>query len=377
MSYLNEWDIVYPLAGKFAALIHLVVSNDAVAFRLFNVGLFLVLALVALFPRNEILAYALLLTSPQIWYTFSYFNGDAFPMFVCFVAAGALVAPTSRFNDQDRSTFARYLPLAVCIGLLVLSKKTFWAFGLFAAYCAAWIEYPHDGGTRALAQFAGRMVFFAGIILLTAFPRIAYDIAINGGPARKAEKILETANATAMPTFRPSSKLKSTMNLKGKGIGIIDMMKPPYSWAKRTAESAFGSYNYNCYFMWPRYYAAMYTAFAVFIIYLAATVSMFAGLVERAILGGALVFSALVVGLSIHSSWVSDLQPQGRYLFAIFPMLAVVLVRNKYLLNPLFVNLFLSFCFAASSYSFIAQGLIKSGKYRDIAEITAEFQRPK
>jgi hypothetical protein len=87
MSYLNEWDIVYLLAGKFAMLIHPLVANEVLELRFFNVFLFMTIAWIALIRREEILVFVVLLTSSQIWYVFSYFNGDAFPMFLSLLTA--------------------------------------------------------------------------------------------------------------------------------------------------------------------------------------------------------------------------------------------------------------------------------------------------
>jgi hypothetical protein len=73
---------------------------------------------------------------------------------------------------------------------------------------------------------------------------------------------------------------------------------------------------------------------------------------------------------------VNDFQPQGRYLFAIFSILAIVVAHNKRLLNPVVVNLFLLSCFSLSVYSFVATGLSNVPQFRDLLEISDEFRRP-
>ena len=374
-SYLDEWDIVYPLAGKFAKLISPAVSNDAIALRLFNVGLFFVLACIAFVRRDDILAFALLLTSPQIWYVFSYFNGDAFPMFVSFLVALALTSPRSLFNAHTRSAFVRYLPLGICLGLLLLSKKTFWAFGLFAICCAAWREFVEYRHARTMGAFFQRSGILAAIILMTALPRIGYDLFLNGAPAAKAARIAETAEATATPYFKPSANLNINLSLKRKGVTIVQMMKPSYRWAEVSAISAFGYYNYNTVRMGPSYYRLMFGTYAFLLIYLVIAVSARGKISDRILVVGGYLFCFLVIGLSLYHSWVNDYQPQGRYLFGIFSILAVVLARSKRMLDPAVINLVLLLCFFASVYSFCAAGLGDIPRFMDIAEMNIHFRR--
>jgi hypothetical protein len=372
MSYLNEWDIVYLFAANFAKLIRPIVDDDLIALRLFNVALLLALACIALLQRDNILAFVLLLTSPQIWYIFSYFNADAFPLFLSFLAVAAITSPRSFFNQRTRSAIVRYLPLGIYIGLLLISKKTFWAFGLFMLCCAIWIELENRGHAHLIWKGVKSITLLGAIIIVTVSPRIGYDLYINGTPSEKASKILETATTLAAPNFKTSNR----WTFQSRGIGIDQMMRPPFNWANRTAMSTFGAYNYNTIRMGIGYYNLLYGAYAIFLAYLVLAVLVRGSITDRIILLGALLFSSLVIGLSIYHSFVNDSQPQGRYLFAIFPIMSVVLARSKLLLIPALVNSFLLLSFLASIYSFCGTGLVNVKNFKDIAEINVNFRRP-
>jgi len=79
-SYLDEADIVYLLFGKVAAFGQQVGLNPALAMRWFQVLLYWALIAWAL-ARARTFAPMLgfLLLTPQVWYIFSYINGDALP----------------------------------------------------------------------------------------------------------------------------------------------------------------------------------------------------------------------------------------------------------------------------------------------------------
>src|SRR5262249_16704993 len=129
LSYLNETDFPYLFAGKFAALLAPVVSND-LAFRLFDVVLLAILPPFCRMGPAAFLIFSPLLLSPQIWYIFSYFNGDAFALFLAVLIAYQVAAPGSQFNanlDSPglRRNISGAVVLGLLIGLLALSKKNY------------------------------------------------------------------------------------------------------------------------------------------------------------------------------------------------------------------------------------------------------------
>lgn len=98
-SYVFRTEVGYWFAGKFSALLSGLVHGDYLRGRLFNAFLFLILCIIAARrAQSAPLLLLALVVSPQIWYTFSYFNGDAFAFFVAMLIAWQLVDPESLAN---------------------------------------------------------------------------------------------------------------------------------------------------------------------------------------------------------------------------------------------------------------------------------------
>ena len=359
MSYLNEWDIVYLLAGKFAMLIHPLLGNEVLELRLFNVGLFMTMTWIALIRRNEILTFVVLLTSSQIWYVFSYFNGDALPMFLSMLTAYEISSNRSFFNTHSRHVISRFLPLGIYLGLIILSKRTFWAFDLFALGCIAWMEF-HNCARNRMIDWIKHMVLLVAIICITAAPRIILDLYQNGSPAHKLEKIVVTAETMANASFKPSLRTSGVSNqglgLKGKGISITELFQK-WHWGKLSFQSSFGVYQYMNDLVEPKIYTSIYFIYGTFLIYLVFVYFQYSGFQDKLLLGWAFIISLLIIGLSLYHSWVNDFQPQGRYLFGIFCILSVLLNRGKNWLNPVAINFLVGALFTLSAYSFVFYAL--------------------
>ena len=231
----------------------------------------------------------------------------------------------------------------------------------------------HDPAQVLVLRSSGLL---AALIVVTAFPRIAYDLHINGTPSHKASRIAEISNALAAPYFKPSTNLRAELNVKSKGVTIAQMMKPPYNWAELSAVTAFGAYNYTMFRVPRLHYNFIFGAYALFLVYLAIAVAIRGNLGDRTILLGGFMFSFLIIGLAINFAWTSDFQAQGRYLFGIFAILAVILARSTRLLRPVVVNLFLLSCFVWSVYSFWSAGLAQVPHFKDVVEVNPNFRRP-
>jgi hypothetical protein len=357
-SYLNEWDIVYLVAGKFAALIQPVVQNDVHAFRFFNVCLFLILACMALRRRDEILLFSVLLLSAQIWYVFSYFNADAFALFICILTGYELTSSRSRFRDWNRCIPARYWRFGLCIALIILSKKTFWMFGVFAVCYAAIIEMWRYQQWTWMTMFkkAGWLGLF---IWAFAAPRIAYDVYLNGAPAQKAEKLTATATLLADTGFRPAELASSPYSighLKSRGTSLWQMVRT-MRWFELSAMSSFGVYHYMSVFGPQAMYLLAGSCVVLLILAVAIAVMLRGTNRDMYVLLLAMACCVGVVGLSLYHSWVVDFQAQGRYLFAIFAIIGVLLVHARLLLQMRVVTGIICATFLVSSYSFIFVGL--------------------
>jgi peptidoglycan/LPS O-acetylase OafA/YrhL len=97
---------------------------------------------------------------------------------------------------------------------------------------------------------------------------------------------------------------------------------------------------------------------------------------ELVVLAGAVITAVLVIGLSVYHSWLSDFQPQGRYLFAIFGLVAIVVARNRELLHSTVVSLFLVWSFLMAVNSFVNEGLGSIPHFRDVMDISHDFRKP-
>lgn len=274
-SYLNELDVVYFFAAKASSAWSHLTLDEAMALRWFNVMLFAVLIAFSWRSRQLWPGSALLLMTPQIWYVFSYFNGDAFSLFLSFLLVFLCAAPASRvssFIESGRERGgANWLVVALfvaALGLLLVSKRNYlpviFVLGLFlsvrhlrlplwaavaAAAGAALFVFRYaaslnaDGISErtvaaivplAIALFlvagAGligpvlrdsslRPKFFRLISLFIvacaiAFPRYAIDRHVNGDSENKRHVLQAMAEKHAVPGLKPSAIAK------GEGISL-------------------------------------------------------------------------------------------------------------------------------------------------------------
>jgi len=182
--------------------------------------------------------------------------------------------------------------------------------------------------------------------------------------------------ALAIPVFKPSTAVKETLNLRKKGVSLLETLSPPYNWARVSFFTMFGAYNYNAIKATPLFYYVALAPYGIFLVYLVSMIVLGAGKNEILVLAGAGTTVALVIALVIHHSWVADFQPQGRYLFALFGIVAILLARNAQRLSPVAINLFIAACFVLSAYSFTKHGLLRTPDFKDIIELAPEFRRP-
>jgi uncharacterized membrane protein len=71
------------------------------------------------------------------------------------------------------------------------------------------------------------------------------------------------------------------------------------------------------------------------------------------------LLSAALIFASLYHSWTVDLQPQGRYLMAIVPMLALLYANSRHLANRTIMAAGVIALFMLSTYSFIYYGLMQ------------------
>jgi len=382
-SYLSELDVVYEIAARATGQLRAFTSNNLLACRLFQFAIWGGLCLFAVVHRRWAVVLSVTLLSPQIWYIFSYFNADAFPLALALIAAG--------FVSDEYGGLGRFLRTgnlrspapwiaALCIGLILVSKANYlpvvlvfllwlavihlglrWytvvlaVIGALSVGTSVFVKgapgisewhmpltlggFTLAGGGLALFVWhcwrSGdkrpvfvRLVSFTLLCILIAAPRVAWDVHVNGWPSQKAERIQAVAEARAAPEFKPSiiaqGKGYPTIDLAARGVSLKDVFFAPYHWAATSLTSAFGVYGYMTIFGPNWLYWLMYAIAGLVVLVLLYSLKQNGPehwlVMTTIVVGGAV----LVLASSLLLSWTRELQAQGRYLFAILPMIALL-----------------------------------------------------
>uniref|UniRef100_I2Q4M6 Putative membrane protein (DUF2142) n=1 Tax=Desulfovibrio sp. U5L TaxID=596152 RepID=I2Q4M6_9BACT len=361
VTYLQQLDVVYFFAGKFASLVLPLAGQDYLALRFFNVFLFAVLlGLFLRLPDTKKIAFLPLFITPQVWYVFSYFNGDAFPFFLtfCMVYLVARFDPPVRplpLSIQNRD-MRRLLWLGVLLGLVCISKQNYYVFaGFLLAFFWVCGRAAHDlpaAAKNAAVVFALTGLLFAG--------RWSYNVYVN----RTVRPEVPTQNAEkyAREDYKPSAQEAGTqfwgLRMREQGLTYPQLFSL-WTWHIWSFRTSFGVYDYLKIYAPFVYYR--YIGYLLWTIMGALAVSLIlsggpGGLSAVLVF---LLFAGLTVFQSTWHSWVNDFQAQGRYLFPIGAMAGMVLARfskgaNRSLpfIIPLAVGMLV-----LSFYSFVFVGL--------------------
>ena len=349
VSYLDQLDAVYFLAGKFACLAKPFVGQDYLALRLFNVTLLAGLMVLAwrLPPRLRI-CFLPLFISAQPWYVFSYFNADALPLALSLVAAVLLArsfdccAPRDAAADgqetsPSRSVGARPVRvrfggtfwLGLTLGLLAISKQNYYVFLVYFAcqwLTQAWLD-AGGPGRAALVRRAGLAFALASAIFL-----VRYGAHVLIGMRQPPDAVAKVAEQLASDEFKPSKQADGKgfwgMNMRAHGVTFIQMFTGEWKWHVFTFRSSFGKYgvmDIEPPLIFYRYIGWMFEAFLA-VMLAALALNGPAGRMSAWLL---VLFAALTVLQSVWHSWTADFQAQGRYLFPILAMMACVLPRCR------------------------------------------------
>jgi hypothetical protein len=413
-SYLNELDIVYLIAAKATLLWSGLGLSDLLSLRLFNVMLLGILLLVAWTQKHVWAGMLVLLMSPQIWYVFSYFNADAFPLFLSIVLA-LLAAPNdspiSRFVQGGEVRLTALAIFVVALGLLLISKRNYlpvvlivgmllcmrhlgmrtWC-AILAAAGVALILFRVVAGPDLVYMFPLTARFFApagmtmlaaagihslykvvrtpdlwtpfariallfGMALLVALPRIGADYRANGAPTQKHISMSKAAEHYADKRFKPStltlnpSESYPGLHLAAKGAGFDQVFNQPYGWAGNSWRSFLGVYGYMNIFA-P---APIYLMLSLCWVVLMVAAVLFSGknrVARRALILASVGISLVALSSLVHS-WANDFQPQGRYLFPGIAMIAIFLLDQPQLARTRLISYGVILAYFVGLVSFI------------------------
>ncbi len=379
-SYLDAPGIEYFITGKLGSLTNLIINNETLSLRLFNLTLFTLLAAFAIIrflkDRDNLVVFSILLISPQLWYIFCYVNNDAFPLFLSFLALSSIFNNKSLWNlflNEKPGKFSWWMavPFGIILGLLMISKTHYLAFILFVFIWALFsssekkdvhrennlrkhtaLRFNHD------LLFRWGIAFLVGCLILVA--RMAADTAVNGFDnklklAIYTEQIAGSEFKISTVKNDPGASYLSFM-MKEKGVPYMDLFSK-YNWAGLSFDSFTGIYGYMNITSIPAYY----TAAGIFMLLLALLVLQASLNREPSTAKLPLSLVLLCVFLVIFSSsirsWVYDFQPQGRYLFPIIPVASAWIYTNRKDLNNFTFHCVLISLFSLSLYSFIFTGI--------------------
>jgi len=362
VSRLNSPEIVYVLAGKFLRFFSFLPLERFVILRFFNISLFALLLVIYL-KRPEVRIVCLpLFISPQIWYVFSYFNSDAFALFVLFIITYQVAIDTSFLNrylrEHQRSfmTAAQGMGLGCLFSMLFLIKKNFYFFVVFLFLYFLVQLYRRQFPDPLLIIKKLGLILVTSLCIFSSY--YAFHAAVNGW--HQSEAVSRMQENTADENFKPSVDPHRTYfgaNLRGKGVPLSHVWKN-MAWGHITFMSCFGVYG-NMHF----YGSSEYYDTVQLLLILALMSVLFDMVCSRAHDGSALLFALVVicatalVGASLLNSWIADFQAQGRYLLPIVPMIGLFLYSARHILHKGRMNFFVLVFFLFSSYSFIFLGL--------------------
>ena len=369
VSYLFRMEIVYFLAGKTAVLLSKVNDSSYLDLRLFNVILFGLLVMIAIRRTQSPLLFILgLVATPQVWYVFSYFNGDAFPLFIALCIAAQVMYSDSLSGQYFNSPalgghVSGGVLLGTLIGLMLLSKVNYYVYLVFIALILILRLFLESGSrwTDSLVLQMKKGLLIAGIALCVYLPPTVYDQYIND--FHKEEKIDQIVENKASYEFKPSTVKNKPLEsyrglaLRDKGVPLSGLFLEWDEWRQMSFKSFFGVYGYMLYYSKSYHFKTILVLLAgviLFIIFHAAYHSL--PFKDTLVLLMVLFFSLLVIGQSVYFSWTADYEPQGRYLFPIIPIVLVGLTRLPDVIQRRFVPCF-SLCFfllSLSSFVFTA-----------------------
>ncbi len=332
VSYFMLWP---PQASYwlFAKASQLVFVHDDVrwsVYRAICVILWLLLVVGVLREaRRTPLVLLLVGLTPQVWYVFTYFSPDALSYAIAAMLSLQLAVPDSaaRRYLATGAPLAGGIFLGVCFGGLALSKMNYMTFALFAVvYCGvlAW-------RMRATRGFLKRAVLVAATGAIVASPMLAADLSRNG--LDRDARFEELRERLAAPGFKPSDVAAGTawkgLGLRERGVPLRALFSRPWRWSFQTYRSFFGNYG-QVNIPSPDGINAVQRFFAIALLVLAWLQRRRpATLDQRLLFGFGIAMIAATLGAAIWRAWTFDFQAQGRYIFAIIPIIAVLVIDSS------------------------------------------------
>jgi hypothetical protein len=321
ISYLDEPDIVYFLAGKLVKAFSFTELSPFLIIRAFNFALFVVIFLVLLRYSLQLgmPLFGILLLSPQLWYVFSYFNGDAFGFSVSIF----LVLELSNYI-RDPEKGMPPIRIGVWLGMLLLAKRNYYVLIPVLGGIAVWhwVFFSELGQRKVLLKRWLKIALIAAVI---ALPKIGYQQWVN--ECHLSEKRVAQMEKMAAPGFKPS-EVKAPyspwhVNMRAKGRPFQELLSI-HQWHWLSFKSMVGLYGWMSVLSPTWYYWAILFLYGI----------LFGRLLlpSRPFVSSELILTAIAIfGMaascvaSFLNSWTVAFQAQGRYLFPVFCIFLLLL----------------------------------------------------
>ena len=134
-------------------------------------------------------------------------------------------------------------------------------------------------------------------------------------------------------------------------------MLKDYKWAGKSYVSSFGGYGHTQYFASPAYHQWMQILGWLILGGMLLALLLRGNKKIQTLFAFAFFCCFLVVAISFITSWIRILQPQGRYLAPILPILGMLFYQVKPYIFSRFTHFLILAMFAMSVYSFLFVGL--------------------
>jgi hypothetical protein len=372
VSRLHSGEIVYLFAGKCLEILRPLYVEPFFLLRLFNVSLFALLVLYA-FNKVDFRFFLLpMLFSSQIWYVFSYFNSDAFAVFIGLLAAYQLAGKKSAFTalffggqseqaEQSEYTWLKILLLGLLFGLLLLLKKNFYSLYLFFFLYflwKLWVSRPRLTGGKTVRFLAVALIgcaVFAGVRVTDAWVN-DFD---------KDALLLEAREKYADALYNPNTPLEKKhayLQMRERGTSLKHFLVAD-QWGEKIFRTSFGVYGYTQYSGSYAYYDYVRYIGLGLLLTLAVSIFCRGGSTGAALFAISAGTALLLIAMAFWHAWTVGFQAQGRYFLPIVPMAAVLFYHCRHIIfKPAFYVLFFAL-FSLSVYNFVLVGLRDIGKY--------------
>ena len=361
VSRLHSGEIAYLFLGKFAKIFRALPETTYLRLRFFNICLWMVLVFFAFQSQSFRIIMLPALLTPQVWYIFSYVNSEAFAVFIMMLAAYQVAVSSSSWNkmlDGQLSGPRRWLTyvlLGLLFGLLLLLKKNFYIFILFAGFYFLWrLVFGKTRLTKKNVGYVAVVLLIGG--LLFGLVR-GGDEYING--FKKDEKLLQARYQFAGELWNPGTPLNERhayLQMRERGTDLKRFLTVDH-WGGKSYQSSFGVYGFTSVLASLSYYNLVEAVGILLLLSITATMLLHAGLEGVSLWLLTLSMACGLIGIALYHAWTVDFQSQGRYFLPIIGMFAIFYVHAERYLTRSFAPFLCGGLFLLSAYSFIFVGL--------------------